>query len=147
MNSIGEKAEPQGAVGTALPFAGTSLQCGFPSPAEDFMVTRLDLYDRLVDHPQATFFFRSTGHSMVDAGIDDGDLLVVDRALKPVNHDIVVAIVDGEFTVKYLQLRSGRLRLKAANATFPDIIPRDGQTVEVWGVVTACVKEFRKLRR
>lgn len=111
------------------------------------MVTRLDLYDRLVDHPHATFFFRATGHSMVDAGIDDGDLLVVDRALKPVNHDIVVAIVDGEFTVKYLQLRAGQMRLKAANVTFPDIIPRDGQTVEVWGVVTACVKEFRKLRR
>lgn len=111
------------------------------------MITRLDLYDRVVQHPQATFFFTAAGHSMIDAGIADGDLLVVDRALKPVNHDIVVAIVDGEFTVKYLQLRAGRLRLKAANATFPDIIPRDGQTVEVWGVVTACVKEFRKLRR
>ncbi|WP_234265084.1 LexA family protein [Hydrogenophaga sp. NFH-34] len=126
-----------------LPMIGSSVQCGFPSPAEDFQVSRLDLTNLLIKHPQATFFFRAAGTSMIEAGIDHGDLLAVDRAIKPTNRHIVVAVVDGEFTVKYLQIRAGRLRLKAANATFPDIVPRDDQTIEVWGVVTACIKLFK----
>lgn len=80
--------------------------------------------------------------SMRDAGIDDGDTIVVDKAIKPRHGHIVVAVVYGEFTVKYLHQRAGRVRLKAANPTFPDIIPKDGQTVEVWGVVTSCIKRF-----
>lgn len=117
-----------------LPLPAAPVRCGFPSPAEDFQVQRLDLSELLVRHPQATFFLR--------AGIDDGDLLLVDRALRPANGQVVVAVVDGDFTVKRLQLRAGRVRLRAANATFPDIVPREGQTVEVWGVVTACIKRF-----
>lgn len=125
-----------------LPLPAAPVRCGFPSPAEDFQVQRLDLSELLVRHPQATFFLRAAGRSMVDAGIDDGDLLLVDRALRPANGQVVVAVVDGDFTVKRLQLRAGRVRLRAANATFPDIVPREGQTVEVWGVVTACIKRF-----
>lgn len=83
---------------------------------------------------------------MMDAGLADNDIIVVDRAIKPSSGNIVVAVVDGDFTVKYLQLRAGRMKLKAANPTFPDIIPKDGQTVEVWGVVTACIKQFLRLR-
>jgi len=143
MNSIFDTPVAVGATDVSLPIAGTSVQCGFPSPAEDFQVQRLDLGSLLIKHPQATYFFRTAGTSMIDAGIDDGDLLVVDRGVKPLNRHIVVAVVDGEFTVKYLQLRAGRVRLKAANATFPDIVPREGQTIEVWGVVTACIKQFQ----
>jgi DNA polymerase V len=79
---------------------------------------------------------------MREAGIEDGDTLIVDRAIKPRHGHVVVAIVDGEFTVKFLHQRAGRVRLKAANPTFADIEPKDGQTIEVWGVVSSCIKRF-----
>jgi len=79
---------------------------------------------------------------MIEAGIWDGDILVVDRAIKPRNAHIVVATVDGDFTVKLLQQRAGRVKLKAANPTYPDITPKDGQTIEIWGVVTSTIKQF-----
>lgn len=87
---------------------------------------------------------RVSGESMIDAGIADGDVLIVDRALKPEHGSVVVAIVDGEFTVKYLHQRFRQFKLRTANPTYPDIIPREGQMVEVWGVVTASIKRFRK---
>jgi len=115
---------------------------GFPSPAEDLGAQRIDLTQLLVVHAQATYFLRASGHSMVEAGIFDNDILVVDRAIKPRHNHIVVAVVDGDFTVKKLYQRAGRIKLRAANPTYPDIVPRDGQTVEVWGVVTATIKQF-----
>lgn len=125
-----------------LPLAGDKVCAGFPSPAEDFAVKRIDLTDVLVTHPQATFLLRVSGESMKDAGIFNGDTLVVNRALKPQHGHIVVAVVDGEFTVKFLHQRAGRIKLKPANVTYPDITPREGQTLEVWGVVTASIKRF-----
>jgi DNA polymerase V len=113
---------------------------GFPSPAEDLGAKRIDLTAQLIKHPQATFLMRARGESMREAGIFDGDVLVVDRAVEPCNGHIVVAVVDGEFVCKTLVLRGGRLKLRAANPCFPDIVPRDGQTVEVWGVVTNSIK-------
>ena len=115
---------------------------GFPSPAEDLGAQRIDLTQMLVVHPQATYFLRASGQSMVEAGIFDNDIMVVDRAIKPRHNHIVVAIVDGDFTVKHLYQRAGRIKLKAANPTFPDIIPKEGQTIEVWGVVTSTIKQF-----
>lgn len=115
---------------------------GFPSPAEDLGAKRIDLTQVLITHPQATYFLRASGHSMIDAGIFDNDILVVDRAIKPRNNHIVVAVVDGDFTVKQLYQRQGRIKLKAANPTFPDIAPKDGQTIEIWGVVTSSIKQF-----
>jgi DNA polymerase V len=102
----------------------------------------LDLTQILVKHPQATYLLRVAGNSMREAGIDDGDTLVVDKAVKPRHGHVVVAVVDGEFTVKYLYQRAGSMRLKAANPTFPNIVPREGQTIEVWGVVSSCIKRF-----
>ena len=125
-----------------LPLAGDRVCAGFPSPAEDFAVKRIDLTEILVTHPQATFLLRVSGESMKDAGIFDGDMLVVDKAIKPRHGHVVVAVVDGEFTVKYLYQRSGRVKLRPANVTFPDITPTDGQTIEVWGVVTCSIKRF-----
>lgn len=115
---------------------------GFPSPAEDLGAKRIDLTQVLITHPQATYFLRASGHSMVEAGIFDNDIMVVDRAVKPRNNHIVVAVVDGDFTVKQLYQRQGRIKLKAANPTFADIVPKDGQTIEIWGVVTSCIKQF-----
>ena len=118
------------------------VEAGFPSPAEDLGAKRIDLAQILIKHPQATYFLRASGHSMIEAGIWDGDILVVDRAVKPRNAHIVVATVDGDFTVKLLQQRAGRIKLKAANPTYPDITPKDGQTIEIWGVVTSTIKQF-----
>ena len=118
------------------------VRAGFPSPAEDLGAQRIDLTQVLITHPQATFMLRAQGHSMVEAGIFDGDILVVNRALVPRHRHIVVAVVDGDFTVKRLHLLGGRIKLQAANPTFPDIVPHEGQLLEVWGVVTACIKQF-----
>ena len=118
------------------------VTAGFPSPAEDLGAQRIDLTQVLITHPQATYFLRASGQSMVEAGIFDNDILVVDRAVKPRHNHIVVAVVDGDFTVKRLYQRAGRIKLKAANPTFVDIVPKDGQTIEVWGVVTASIKQF-----
>lgn len=127
-----------------LPLADCPVRAGFPSPAEDFSGQRLDLSDMLVEHPQATFLLRVAGPSMREYGIDDGDVIVVDRAIRARHGHIVVAVVDGEFTVKSLYSVGGSIRLKAGNPTYPDIIPKDGQTLEVWGVVTSCIKRFAR---
>ena len=116
---------------------------GFPSPAEDLGAQRIDLTQMLIVHAQATYFLRARGTSMEGVGIFDNDILVVDRAIKPSHNHIVVAVVDGDFTVKSLYQRAGRIKLKAANPTFADIVPKEGQTLEVWGVVTSSIKQFK----
>ena len=119
-----------------------SVAAGFPSPAEDHAVQRIDLMAQLIKHPQATFLLRVRGESMKDAGIFDNDVVLVDRAITPRSGHVVIAMLDGEFVCKTLWLRAGRIKLKAANVTYPDIIPRDSQTVEIWGVVVASIKQF-----
>ena len=118
------------------------VRAGFPSPAEDFQVQRIDLMKELVRHPQASYLLRIRGDSMRDVGIFDGDVVLVDKAITPRSGQVVVAVVDGEFTCKTLQLRAGRIQLKAANPSYPDILPTDGQTIEIWGVVVAAIKQF-----
>ena len=130
------------ALPTVVNFLDNRACAGFPSPADDLGAQRIDLTQVLITHPQATYFLRARGQSMVEAGIFDNDILVVDRAIKPRHNHVVVAIVDGNLTVKYLYQRAGRIKLKAANPTFPDILPKEGQTVEVWGVVTSTIKQF-----
>jgi DNA polymerase V len=124
------------------PLLRGNVKAGFPSPAEDLGAQRIDLAQLLIKHTQATYFLRASGHSMIEAGIFDNDILVVDKAIKPRHNHIVVAIVDGDFTVKQLYQRAGRIKLKAANQTYPDITPKDGQTIEIWGVVTSSIKQF-----
>jgi DNA polymerase V len=121
----------------------TCVAAGFPSPAEDHLVQRIDLMAQLIHHPQATFMLRVRGESMRDAGVFDGDVVLVDRAIAPRSGHVVIAVVDGEFVCKTLWQRAGRMKLKAANVTFPDIDPKDGQQVEVWGVVVAAIKQFK----
>jgi DNA polymerase V len=119
------------------------VSAGFPSPAEDHAVKRVDLMEQLIKHPAATYLLRVRGESMKDAGIFDNDVVLVDRAITPRSGHIVVAVVDGEFLCKTLWLRAGRMKLKAANVTFADITPKDGQQIEVWGVVVASIKQFQ----
>ncbi|NML84292.1 translesion error-prone DNA polymerase V autoproteolytic subunit [Polaromonas sp.] len=144
MNSVLQSSGPVPVSDTPLLvqlFLGR-ICAGFPSPAEDLGAQRIDLTRVLITHPQATYLLRARGHSMVEAGIFDNDILVVNRALTARHKQIVVAVVDGDFTVKQLHLLAGRIRLKAANPTFADIVPKEGQLLEVWGVVTASIKQF-----
>ncbi|MGF6527642.1 LexA family protein [Variovorax sp. PvP013] len=127
-----------------IPIVQSLLAAGFPSPADDFAVKRHDLNELLITHPAATFMWRVSGLSMIEAGIFDGDVLVVNRALTPAHKDIVVAQVDGEFTVKYLYKRADRVKLVPANPTYPVITFREGQQLIIVGVVTATIKRFRQ---
>jgi len=120
----------------------SGVRAGFPSPADDFMLKRIDLSEELIKHPEATFLMRIKGDSMTAAGISDGDIVVVDRAVTAEHGKIVIACVDGEFTCKRLYVKNGETQLQAANSDFEDIVFKDGQTLEVWGVVTSCIKQF-----
>ena len=126
-----------------LPMVEGTVWAGFPSPAADFQVKRHDLNDLMVTHPAATFFWHVRGTSMVETGISDGDMLVVNRALVPQHMDVVVAEVDGEFAVKHFCQRAGQVSLRAANPTFPPIILKEGQTLTICGVVTFTVRKMR----
>ena len=126
-----------------LPWVEGKVYAGFPSPAADFAVKRHDLNELLITHPAATFMWQVAGVSMIELGIFDGDVLVVNRALTPKHGDVVVAEIDGDFTVKQFYRRNGLMQLRAGNPTYPPIIFRDGQTMTICGVVTATIKRFR----
>ena len=147
MNSVLPISEPQPAecVSVLLLWVEGSVKAGFPSPAQDFDCRPVDLANVLIRHPQATFMVRASGVSMLGAGINNGDILLVDRAISPEHGQIVCAIVDNYFTVKYLHRKHGKFRLVAADPTIPDIMPKESQTVEVWGVVTASITRHLKL--
>ena len=139
-----------------------SVVAGFPSPAEQYLEPPLDLNELLVKRPAATYFVRVEGDSMVGAGIRGGDLLVVDRSLRPADGDVIIASVDGDFTVKTLRLgngewgtgngkrgngergmgNGGEVRLVAANPKYPDIVLKPGQELDYFGKVTACIHRF-----
>ena len=127
----------------ARPLFLSRVPAGFPSPADDYVEGALDLNEHLIAHREATFFVRVKGHSMTGAGIRDGDLLVVDRALEAASGDIVVAVVDGELTVKRLWRRAGRVRLLAEHPGFAPIEFREGQELTVWGVVTSVIHRIK----
>lgn len=126
----------------SLPLYAESVPAGFPSPAQDYVEAELDLNSYCIRHPSATYFLRASGNSMNDAGLRDGDLLVVDKSITPEHGDIVIAAVDGEFTVKQLQLRP-RLALKPMNDAFSPIYP-DPDALEIFGVVMHFVHSTRR---
>ncbi|NHC62167.1 LexA family protein [Paenalcaligenes suwonensis] len=117
-----------------------TVQCGFPLPAQATMHKRLDLNDLLVKHPGTTYCVPVRGESMRDAGINDGDTVLVDTSLIAKHGYIVLAVVDGDYTVKRLYNQNGIIKLEAANPDFPDIEFKDGQELTVWGVVTWTLK-------
>lgn len=122
-----------------LPLFSDPVQCGFPSPAADYVEQRVDLNELLVLHPSATYFVRAAGDSMIDGGISDGDLLVVDSSRTARHGDIVIAAVDGEFTVKRLQLRPA-VQLNPMNPAYSPIRVMNEETLDIFGVVTFIVK-------
>jgi DNA polymerase V len=119
-----------------LPLYTTSVQAGFPSPAEGYLDKTLDLNELLISHPAATFFVRVSGDSMKNAGIFSGDTLVVDRSLEPADNRIVVAILNGEFTVKRLKIGPNGISLLPENPAYPILQVKEGTDFQVWGVVT-----------
>lgn len=123
-----------------FPFMSHAVRAGFPSPADDYVEKRIDLNEELILHREATFFLRVKGNSMIDAGIDEGDELIVDRAIPPEHGRIVIAAVDGELTVKRFYQRDGVVKLIAENALHPDIELKEGQEMLIWGVVTRIIK-------
>ncbi|WP_174522957.1 LexA family protein [Comamonas terrae] len=143
-SSLRNLSSPVPVASLVLPLVEGRVRAGFPSPAEDFVITRLDLTALLVKHPLTTFMMELGGDSMIGAGLYDGDLLVVDKVLKEAHGDIVIAEVDGEFTCKRLFHRNGIFMLRPENPTYPDIRPKPGQIVEIWGVVTSSIRRFRK---
>ena len=126
-----------------IPLASAIVQAGFPSPADDHMEKSLDLNEHLVSNPASTFFVRVRGNSMQDAGIEGGDILVVDRSITPGDRQIVIAMLDGEFTVKRLRKRGKRVFLEAANTDFSPIEISENQELIVWGVVTFVIHQAR----
>jgi DNA polymerase V len=122
-----------------LPLAAAKAAAGFPSPATDHIDQCLDLAQYLVLHPEATFFLRVKGDSMIGAGIHHGDLLIVDRSLEPVSGRVVVAALNGELTVKRLQRTGSRITLKAENPAYSDILVSGDHDLQIWGVVAHVV--------
>ena len=112
------------------------VSAGFPSPAEDYIEAKLDLNEYLVKHPAATFFVRVTGNSMIDAGIHDGDILIVDRSLKPDNKKVIIAIVNGELTVRRIRITKDKVFLISENREYKPLQVEEEMGFEVWGVVT-----------
>ena len=123
----------------SCPLLLARVAAGFPSPADDYMDRPLDIAEHLVRHPEATFFLRAQGQSMTGAGIHDGDLLVVDRAVEPVHNKVAIVAVDGELTVKRLYLRAGRVVLLPENPDYEPLDVTGRDDVHVWGVVTYVV--------
>jgi DNA polymerase V len=120
----------------ALPFYQCSVAAGFPSVAEGESARELDLNEFLIQHPQATFFVKVSGSSMIQAGIHHNDLLVVDRSLEPVHGKVVIAVINGELTVKRLYKKGKTLRLLAENDEYAPIEIEEEADLRIWGVVT-----------
>lgn len=125
-----------------LPLFTSKVPAGFPSPADDHLEAAIDLNRLCVQNPPATFFVRVEGHSMTGAGINDGDMLVVDRSLTAKHNSIVVAVVDGEVTVKCLDLSRGAVCLRARNPDYPDLPIKEGMDLHIWGVVAHVVRSL-----
>ena len=117
------------------------VSAGFPSPAADFMETNIDLNKELSENPLATFYIKVKGNSMIDAGINDKDVLVVDRSLEPQNNKIAICCIDGEFTVKRIQVEKDCLYLMPENSNYEPIKVTEENQLIIWGMVTYVIKK------
>lgn len=128
--------------GEFVPLAGSSVPAGFPSPADDYLDRALDFNDLLIENPAATFAVRIDGESMTGVGMFPGDIAVITRAKAPVNGSVVLALVDGDFTVKRYRVRDCVITLQSENPRYPDIEIKDGMEFEVWGVVAHSIRSY-----
>ncbi|CAM1363607.1 Protein UmuD [Tenacibaculum sediminilitoris] len=131
-----ELNESEGAI-----FMDIGISAGFPSPADDFRETRISLDEELIRNKEATFFARVSGQSMIGAGLEDNDLLVIDRSIPPTNNKIAVCFLDGEFTVKRLRVEGNEVWLQPENPEYPIIKITEENNFIIWGIVTNVIKK------
>lgn len=129
-----------------LQFADEGIKAGFPSPAQDYLEQTIDLNKELIRHPASTFYGRVVGNSMRDEGIEDGDILVIDKSLELIDDDLAVCFIDGEFTVKRVRLETDAAWLVPSNSDYPLIKVTKDNDFMVWGIVTYTIKKNRRRR-
>lgn len=122
-------------------FIDVGISAGFPSPAQDFMQEKLSLDEKLVRNKEATFYARVQGESMINAGINDGDLLVIDRSIPPIHNRIAVCYINNEFTVKRLSMENGEVSLIPENPKYKAIKVTEADSLMIWGIVTYVIKK------
>ena len=125
-----------------IPLLNDSVSAGFPSPADDYTEENIDLNEHLISNPFSTFFLRVKGDSMINAGIKDKDLIIVDKSLIAKPGDIVIAMIDGEFTIKRLSIKNDELYLKSENHNYPDFSFKNHIDVQIWGVVIYSIHSY-----
>lgn len=123
-----------------LPNVGSQIVAGFPSPAEDYLEATMDLNQALIKHPASTFYGRVKGMSMIDAGVNDGDLLIIDKSLHYKNNALAVCFINGEFTLKRIRKEGNQLYLVPANSDFQPIPVKEDDDFSIWGIVTYIIK-------
>jgi DNA polymerase V len=129
-----------------IPYANEGIQAGFPSPAQNYINESIDLNVELIKHPASTFFGKVSGDSMIEEGIEEGDILIIDKSLEPINGDLAVCCIDGEFTLKRIEIEDNCIRLMPSNATFKPIVVTPDDQFTVWGIVTYTIKKNRRKR-
>ena len=127
-----------------IPYADEGIRAGFPSPAQDYISQAIDLNKELIRHPANTFYGRVSGDSMKDAGLSDGDILVIDKSLEPKTGDMAVCYIDGEFTIKYIKIEVDVIWLIPANETYVPIKVTPENDFLIWGIVTYSIKNHNK---
>ena len=125
-----------------IPLLNDSVSAGFPSPADDYTEENIDLNEHLISNPFSTFFLRVKGDSMINAGIKDKDLIIVDKSLIAKPGDIVIAMIDGEFTIKRLSIKNDELYLKEENHNYPNFSFKNHIDVQIWGVVIYSIHSY-----
>jgi DNA polymerase V len=125
-----------------LPFISGGIKAGFPSPAADFDESKISLDNVLVKNREATFYAKASGTSMIGAGIDDGDIMVIDRSLEPQNKKIAICLIDGEFTVKRIKIEKDAVYLMPENKNYQPIKVTDENELVIWGIVTYVIKNL-----
>ena len=125
-----------------IPLLNDSVSAGFPSPADDYTEENIDLNEHLISNPFSTFFLRVKCESMINAGIKDKDLIIVDKSLKARPGNIIIAMIDGEFTIKRLSIKNDELYLKAENHNYPDFRFKHHIDVQIWGVVIYSIHSY-----
>ena len=125
-----------------IPLLNDSVSAGFPSPADDYTEENIDLNEYLISNPFSTFFLRVKGDSMINAGIKDKDLIIVDKSLIAKPGNIIIAMIDGEFTIKRLSIKNDELYLKAENHNYPDFSFKKHVDVQIWGVVIYSIHSY-----
>lgn len=129
-----------------LVYAEAGIRAGFPSPAQDYISSTIDLNQELIRHPASTFYGRVEGDSMLDEGIEDDDILIIDRSLEPVNNDLAVCCIDGEFTLKRIRIESDHVWLIPSNSAYSPILVTEENEFAIWGIVTYTIKKNRRRR-